>query len=243
LDAKLLARRAEAVRLRDGARLPLTAPDEVAIHGILANGALASVRYHGGRTAGPDFIWEVHGTDGNLALVAESGYANITPLSVRGSRAKAALETMVLPTVYDPPLRHLPSAAINVAAVYAQLAKDLREGSALAPGFETALRRHRLLAAIERSSALGATIAGKRRDGEHRQMIYRVACDPHAAGVGLVLPSSRGGWIALLNGRGFVAFFPPAEGPLLWSGPWRIDRPVLNVKQPLDPPPQLAALW
>jgi len=37
-----------------------------------------------------------------------------------------------------------------------QLAKDLREGSALAPGFETALRRHRLPAAIERSSALGA---------------------------------------------------------------------------------------
>jgi predicted dehydrogenase len=120
LDAKLLARRAEAVRLRDGARLPLTAPDEVAIHGILANGALASVRYHGGRTAGPDFIWEVHGTDGNLALVAESGYANTTPLSVRGSRAKAPLETMVPPAVYDPPLRHLPSAAINVAAVYAQ---------------------------------------------------------------------------------------------------------------------------
>jgi len=47
-------------------------------------------------------------------------YANITPPSVRGSRAKAPLETMVLPTVYDPPLRRLPSAAINVAAVYAQ---------------------------------------------------------------------------------------------------------------------------
>jgi predicted dehydrogenase len=156
LDAKVLARRGEAMRLRDGARLPLTAPDEVAIHGVLANGALASVRYHGGRIAGPDFIWEVHGTDGNLALMAENGYANIAPLHVHGARGRAPIELMQPPADYALPFHHLTPAATNVAALYAQFARDLRNGSVLAPDFETALLRHRLIDAIERSSATGS---------------------------------------------------------------------------------------
>lgn len=156
VEARLLARRGEAVRRRDGARIASTLYDEVAIHGVLENGALASVRYHGGSSAGPDFVWEINGSEGNLVLTAEQGYANIAPLSIRGARGKAAVASMDPPAHYNLAPNGLPNTAINVASLYTQLARDLSTNEVTVPDFEAALRRHRILAAIERADATGS---------------------------------------------------------------------------------------
>lgn len=49
----------------------------------------------------------------------------------------------------------LPDVAVNVASLYVQFVRDMAEATALAPVFEAAFRRHRLIDAIERANAEG----------------------------------------------------------------------------------------
>lgn len=56
----------------------------------------------------------------------------------------------------------LPEGAVarNVARIYALLARDIREGTRLAPDFDDAVALHRLVDAIGRSAAQSGTHAG-----------------------------------------------------------------------------------
>lgn len=156
VSATLLARRGEALRVRDGARVPLTAYDEVAVTGELENGALASLHYHGGVSAGPDFVWEINGTEGNLLVTAEHGYANISPLEIHGGRGKDKSAPLSIPAHYRLAPADMADVAVNVASLYSQFARDIREETTVAPDFDRALRRHIVLNAIETANATGA---------------------------------------------------------------------------------------
>jgi predicted dehydrogenase len=150
VSAILANRRGETRRTTDGATIPMTTPDEVAIIGRLGDGAPASVRYRGGRSTGPDFLWEVNGTDGDLQLVVESGQLQAAPLKLRG---RLANDRQVRDLEPPPELRLAPAGTPagppqNVAALYAQLAADIRSGGSETPGFRHAVKRHELLDAI-----------------------------------------------------------------------------------------------
>jgi predicted dehydrogenase len=155
VSATLIAGRGQARRLRDGATIPFSMHDQIAFSGVLASGGLASVHYYGGAAAGPVFIWEINGTDGHIRLTADKGYANIAELKLEATQGKGRLETLVPPNEHHLAPRGLPVYAGNVARLYAQFVHDLAEGTAVAPDFDVAVRRHRLLDAIERSNALG----------------------------------------------------------------------------------------
>jgi hypothetical protein len=49
--------------------IQMTSPDQVLISGVLQSGAVASVHLKGGTTNGKGFMFEIHGTDGDLAIV------------------------------------------------------------------------------------------------------------------------------------------------------------------------------
>jgi predicted dehydrogenase len=155
LSSTLIARRGEGVRLRDQTTIALPMHDQIAFSGVLEGGALASVHYRGGASTGPDFVWEINGTDGDLLLTAERGYANISALTIRGSRGGDVAAPLEVPDADSEPMTALSMPAVNVAALYAQVARDLTDGTAHAPDFDVALRRHRLLDAVERASATG----------------------------------------------------------------------------------------
>jgi predicted dehydrogenase len=63
------------------------------------------------------------------------------------------------------PTAELSMPAVNVAALYSQVARDITDGTANAPDFEIALRRHRLLDAVERASATGLRQTLSRLEG------------------------------------------------------------------------------
>jgi len=91
VDARKVAGRGQIKRACDGASVPSNVEDTLSIHGTLReSGALASVYAHGGASPGPDFVWEINGTAGDLLITGEAGFANFAALQVAGSRARAA---------------------------------------------------------------------------------------------------------------------------------------------------------
>jgi predicted dehydrogenase len=147
VTARLAVRRPFVTLVEDQTRIPVSAPDQIALAGRLAGGAIASVFYRGGLSRGDNLRWEINGSDGDLVLTAEHGNIQVADLRLSGGRGG------------DPAVSEIPIPAAdafqgpgaNVARLYAQFARDLREGTRVAPDFDHALRRHRLLAEIERS--------------------------------------------------------------------------------------------
>jgi predicted dehydrogenase len=155
VSSTLIARRGQAVRLPDSVPVPMTTHDQIAFSGTLENGALASVHYRGGSSKGHDFVWEINGTDGDIILTTEQGYVNISELKIQGAQGDGPLEVLTIPAEYRIAPAGVTGAAVNVAALYAQFARDLAEGTRLTPDFDAAVQRHRLIDAIERSNTTG----------------------------------------------------------------------------------------
>lgn len=155
VSSVLAVGRTEAVRTRDGAKVPVTAHDQVAIAGVLESGALASLHYHGGEAHGPTFEWQINGSIADLRILASQGYGNISVLHVEEGRSGCPWKTIDLPPSYCAAPVSIPETASNIHAVYAQFATDLRTGSRLAPDFGDAKRRHALLDAIETANRTG----------------------------------------------------------------------------------------
>jgi predicted dehydrogenase len=55
-----------------GETIPMTAPDQVLISGVLQSGAVASVHLKGGFANGTGFLFEIHGTEGDLGQDASA---------------------------------------------------------------------------------------------------------------------------------------------------------------------------
>jgi hypothetical protein len=65
----------------------MDAPDQILIAGTLASGAPLSMHYQGGEPRGMHgFVWDIHGTEGDLRMTGPTGHTQIVPLSVTGGR-------------------------------------------------------------------------------------------------------------------------------------------------------------
>src|SRR6059058_6543858 len=154
LSATLALRRQTFAIAGTGESKPMNAEDQVAVSGLLEGGAVFSIHYRGGASRGTNLLWEINGTEGDLQLTATGGQAQIWELDVRGGRgAQSSLEILPVPEQYwwAPP--HGPGT--NVAEAYARFARDYREATHFCPTFEDAVRRHRMLNAIETAAASG----------------------------------------------------------------------------------------
>ncbi|MDS0135771.1 MULTISPECIES: Gfo/Idh/MocA family oxidoreductase [unclassified Amycolatopsis] len=144
---------------RTGRTVPMTAEDQIAVSGTLPGGAVLSVHHRGGTLSGPGFSLLVDGTEGTLEVTAAGGYPHLGPVTVRGSRGRARLSELTLPDGYDdyPQLAGTP--IHTLAHAYAAVRDDLTRGTATAPDFSHAVKRHRLLDAIGRSAAEGRRVS------------------------------------------------------------------------------------
>src|SRR5438093_1613040 len=116
-------------------------------------GALRAVR--GVSSGGPNVLWEINGTEGDLQLTADGGQVQLFEMTVRGGKdGQSSLEILPVPEEYRwaPPQ---PGLGTNVAQAYARFACDYREGTHLCPTFGDAVTRHRMLNAIETAAATG----------------------------------------------------------------------------------------
>ncbi len=145
-----------------GEEIVKTAPDQIAVIGTLTSGATASIHVREAVAGGTGFLWEINGTDGTLRLTADAAYPEIYPLTVAGAHGRSEPAKLALPKALTqkwPALTRLEGApAYNVGRVYAAFAEDIENGTHTVPDFADAVRRHEVIAAIERSAASGERV-------------------------------------------------------------------------------------
>jgi predicted dehydrogenase len=145
-----------------GERIPKTSPDQVAVIGRLTSGAIASVHVREAVAGGTGFLWEINGTDGTLRITADAAYPEIFPLTVAGARGPNEPAELAIPAALTqkwPALASLEGGpAYNVGRAYAAFAADIANGTRTVPDFADAVRRHEVIAAIERSAASGERV-------------------------------------------------------------------------------------
>jgi predicted dehydrogenase len=134
-----------------------TSPDQLAVSGIVGDGAVVSCQVRGGVTRGTAFLFEIHGEAGDLVLAATSRASmQRQELTVRGAQGGAALADLPIPAAYRWVPQEVPEGTpYNVAQLYVKLAEAIRDGKPAIPGFDAAIARHRLIDAIVRSSDSG----------------------------------------------------------------------------------------
>ena len=157
----VLATRRTSARVADtGETLPVSAPDQVLVSGILVSGAPLSIHYRGGAAwDGGGLLWEINGTEGDIRVSGPSGHAQMVQLSLKGARGEEkTFRPLEVPASYRAgwPEDVEPG---NVARLYARMARDLRDGTRTAPNFEDAVALHRVIAAIEKAAESGRRIA------------------------------------------------------------------------------------
>ncbi|GGS54499.1 Gfo/Idh/MocA family protein [Streptomyces cinerochromogenes] len=136
-----------------GRTVPNGVPAQVLLHGVLENGATASVAVHGGSGTPDGFFVKLVGAEGMLTVTpARPGmYMHWTDwdIKVDGEPVKVPDDYRTVP--FDPAA----GPVANVAAVYEEIARSIAEGRRPRPDFHAAAAHHRVLAAIERSAETG----------------------------------------------------------------------------------------
>src|SRR5207248_36016 len=125
-------------------------------------GATASVHIREAVAGGTGFLWEINGTDGTLRISADEAQPQIFRLTVAGAHGRNEPAELAVPAALRqrwPALTDLEGApAYNVGRAYAAFAADIDDGTHTVPDFADAVRRHEVIAAVERSAASGERV-------------------------------------------------------------------------------------
>ncbi len=139
--------------------VPVDAADSVMVHGVLQNGAAASLHVATVPWNGSGWRMEVFGRAGTLSARSEEmvQYGNVRLYGSQGS--SGALEELPVPERLCLVPGDVPAGeAYNVAQLYQLLGESIRGGPDAQPDFDTAVQRHRLLDAIQESSDNRSTV-------------------------------------------------------------------------------------
>ena len=145
-------------RTLDGTPVPVDSPDSINVVGCTAGGAEMSVNVAAVPSNPGGNRIEIYGREGTLVLRAEGSF-NTGSSQVHAGKGKESLAPMPVPSKY----RFVPEGTpegqpYNVAQAYARMTDALREGRPFDVDFELAVTRHKLVDAIERSSATGRSV-------------------------------------------------------------------------------------
>ena len=139
-----------------------TAPDQIAVIGTLTSGTTVSVHVREAVAGGTGFLWEINGTDGTLRITGDAAVPEIVPLTVAGTHGQDEPAELAVPAALTqkwPALTSLQGApAFNVGRAYAAFSAEMENGKHTVPDFADAVRRHEVIAAIERSAASGERV-------------------------------------------------------------------------------------
>ena len=101
---------------------------------------------------------EIYGREGALVIRAD-GSLNIGPSQMHAGKGKEPMVSMPVPAKYKLAPEGTPGGQpYNVAQAYARMADARRAGRSFDVDFNLAVQRHKLIDAIERSSASGRSV-------------------------------------------------------------------------------------
>jgi predicted dehydrogenase len=133
-------------------------PDQLVVSGIVGDGTVVSAQIRGGMTRGHEFLFEIHGSEGDLVLSATTrASTQRQELTVRGARGNAAsLANMEVPAKYRWVPETVPvGSPYNVAQLYVKLGEAIRDGKSVHPGFDAAIARHLMLDMVTQAASTG----------------------------------------------------------------------------------------
>lgn len=141
-----------------GEEIAVDAPDTISVAGTLRSGAHATVQIATVPHGAGGLRFEIFGSEGCL-LITSPLSIQMGSLRLFGARGGEPSE-MSVPDAYFTAHDAVPAKEpYNVAQIYARLADALAGGAKAAPDFAHAVRLHRLIETIERSSLEGRLIA------------------------------------------------------------------------------------
>jgi len=138
-----------------GEVVPVTAIDTAAFLARLGSGATGTVHVSNACKQGSGFRLEIYGTEGRL-LVESAHMVQYSPARVYGARGNDPTQELPVPgrlieiTGLSPE-----SQAFQVAQLLRRFIRAVNEGAAFHPNFEDAVRLHRTIEAVVRSSQSG----------------------------------------------------------------------------------------
>lgn len=135
-----------------------TTDDQIMITGKLTNGAAASVHIQGGVKHQTGLTLEIFGDNGTIVLSAPASIQfGSHQLRGAGSTDNELRELTIPDAYYSAPhsLYNDSGYVLNMAQAYSKFAKDIQEGTTLAPTFADAVKLHQLLDAVEKSAQTG----------------------------------------------------------------------------------------
>lgn len=138
--------------------VPKTADDWISMTGTLISGAGVSVTYGGDSSrTGRNFYWEINGTEGSLVLTGAVGHVQTcepTVEFIEKDGRREIIEVEKSTVTRDEPYLHRGDLAFNVGRAWDAWA-DGKAAPGMAPSFEDALVRMKMLDAIYRSAEEG----------------------------------------------------------------------------------------
>jgi predicted dehydrogenase len=145
-------------RTLDGTPVPVDAPDSINVVGRMVSGAEVSVNVAAVPSNPGGNRMEIYGRAGALVIRA-NGALSLGPCQMHAGKAKEPMASMPVPSKYKLVPEGTPAGPPhNVAQAYARMADALRGGRAFDVDFNLAVQRHKLIDAIERSSATGRSV-------------------------------------------------------------------------------------
>ena len=135
------------------------ASDNVMVNGVLASGAIASVHVATVPYNATGWRMEIYGRKGTIRATSK-GSPQRDANTLLGSRDGGPMEPLPVPASFTDVPEAMPiGPPRNVGHLYLRMARAIRTGAPVEPDFDLAVKRHRLIDAIQRSSDEGRTIS------------------------------------------------------------------------------------
>jgi predicted dehydrogenase len=153
-----------------GETFPNTRPDQVAVIGTLADGAVFLAQIEGGKRNGSGLQIDITGTEGDLKISNVASFGNVDDNLVEGARGDGEpLQPLPVPTSYRSlPASSLDASVLDLAYLYDAYARSAETESTRAPDFRDAVRMHKLIDLISEASSSGTVRLAplNRREGK-----------------------------------------------------------------------------
>lgn len=133
--------------------------DQVLVQARLANGAPLSLHSVGGMPkVAAGFVWDIHGSLGDIRVTAPFGHAQMAQLSLLGAKTgETAMGTLAVPERFAEGAMPGPRPG-NVARNYARMFRDIRTGSRTASTFDDAVGVQKVIEAIRDAAKIGKRV-------------------------------------------------------------------------------------
>jgi predicted dehydrogenase len=152
----------EVTLIETGETLPHTLADQVVLSGTFANGAVLSAHIEAGKRNNYGMQLDLTGTEGDLKIWNTTSFGNAFNIIEGAQGDSRPMTVLPVPELYNwLPKNELGGSQLELANLYAAYARDVADGTRLAPTYADALVMHDLMDKIEASNRAGARVSMK----------------------------------------------------------------------------------